>query len=67
MMETMIRFEIEKFGLGWGVTNGDNFRLLGTKENAETFARNQARGRRAVIVVLDADGTELSSHVINTQ
>ena len=65
-METMaIRFEIEKFGLGWAVTSGDNFRIFGTKENAETFARHQARGRHGVIVLLDADGTELSSHEIN--
>ena len=64
-MATTVRFEIEKFGLGWSVTNGDNFRIFGTKQNAEIFAQNQARGRRAVIVMLDVDGTELSSHEIN--
>ena len=64
-MATMGRFEIEKFGLGWSVTNGDNFRIFGTKENAEIYARNQARGRRGVIVLLDADGSELSSTKIN--
>lgn len=39
----MVRFEIENFGLGWSVTNGDDFRIFPSVERAVEFANRAAR------------------------
>lgn len=68
MMEP-IKFEIQRVALnGYGVSSDSDckFTIFTCLENAKKFCKAKAGKGRATIVVLDADGTKLSSHKINT-
>ena len=64
----MTKFEIWKIARnGWGVsTDADSdFPIFTCVERAKNYAKAKAGKRRAVIVMLDVDGSQLSSHEID--
>ena len=42
-------------------------RIFSCLEQAKEYVTEAARGRRALLVVLDADGSQLSSHKLNAR
>ena len=70
MMEPTIKFELRRIAVrGWSVAASTDkmLRIFSCPEQAKEYAKVAARGRRAVLVVLDADGAELSSHKLNVR
>jgi hypothetical protein len=67
MMEP-IKFEIRRIAVrGWSVATQSESMLtiFCCPEKAKEYVRVAARGRRAVLTILDADGSQLSIHKIN--
>ena len=65
-----ITFELRQIAVnGWSVAASTEslMRIFCCPDAAKEYARVAARGRRALLVTLDADGTQLSSSEINAQ